>query len=108
MLNVSDGDELMLQLGDLIPREPAFGIMEVERVDSIINQSIADLRIFQNLCTGVRFRDQRQCAVRVCRPGNAVLVLGVRLVTFPGPKGSLIRLKVQMPYEQGVVSDLPE
>jgi len=45
MLNVADADDLMLELGHLIPAKPTRGIVQVQRIDSIINEAIANIPI---------------------------------------------------------------
>ncbi len=108
MLDVTEVYELMFQLGDLVPIEPTLGVMEVQRVDGIINQPIANVPILQYLCARVWFGDQRQRAVGSAGPAMPSWCLDFRLVMLPGSKCSLVWLKVQVRDEQCVVSDLPE
>jgi hypothetical protein len=59
MLNVADGHDLMLGLGQSVPREPTFSIQKVERINAF-NHLLADIPVFQDLRLGVRLTGLRR------------------------------------------------
>ena len=96
MLYVANVDQLMLQLGDLIPAEAALWIIQVDRIHGIVDHPIAHRPVFQHLRLRVRFGYQRQRALRVRRSSETIGVLDAGPMMRPRTESSLIGLKVQM------------
>src|SRR5579862_4524764 len=93
VLDVTDIDELMLQLGHAVPTEAALGTVEIQRVHGVIDHPIAELAVLEHLRLRVRFtRD--------------AVVLAAML--FPQPERSFVALKIQVCKEQSVIRHLPE
>src|SRR5882724_7635822 len=57
MLNVSNAYDLMLEFGHLIPAESTRWIIEIQCVDSIINQVITNFPVCQHLSPRIGFRN---------------------------------------------------
>src|SRR5579871_3996529 len=93
MLDVADIDELVLQLGHLIPTEAAFCAVEIQRIHGVIDHPFAELPVLKHL------------RLRVWLAPDAVAFTAM---LFPEGKRSFIALKIQVYKEQRVVRDLPE
>lgn len=108
MLEVAKVDELVFQLGHLVPREPALRAGKVETVHRAVDHLVTERPVLQDFGSGVGLGNQRQAAVRVRRPRNAVRVLYLPLVTLLRTKCGLVRVEVQMREEERVIRHLPE
>jgi hypothetical protein len=93
MLDVADIDELVFQLGHLIPTEATVRAFEIQRVHGVINHPIAEIPVLEHL----RFR------VRLTAGAVAFAA-----ALFPQPKCSFVLLEIQVREEQRVKRQLPE
>src|SRR5262249_39880792 len=93
MLDVADINELVLQLGHLIPTEATLGAIEIQRIHRVVDHPIAELPIFEH----VRLR------IRVTAGAVAFA-----MVLFPQPERSFVVLEIQVREEQRVIRQLPE
>jgi hypothetical protein len=114
MLKVSKADQLMFYFGDLVPKESTVRVCNVQRINSGIDQAIANVPIGQHffLCVWLSRlgRTMRQLA-DTCTLRGALLVIhevNSSLVMFPWTKGIRIRLQIEMRVIQHVVSDPPK
>jgi len=93
MLDVADTDELMLELGHLVPRESTLRTLEIEQVDCAVHRVIHEAPVFEDLRLRVRFA-----------PGAVVITV----MLTPEDERRLVLLQVQVCEEQHVVGELPE
>ena len=92
MLDVTDVDNLVFQRGHLVPRETALRGREVERINAVIDHTIALFAVFKKVATSERSTSswrtlhlRRDTANELC------------LLAMPGPwgKGFLILLQLR-------------
>src|SRR6516165_6580164 len=93
MLDVADIDELVLQLGHVIPTEATLGAVEIQRVHGVIDHPIAELPVFEHL------------RLRVWLTPDAIALTAM---LFPQPERSFVALKIQVCKEQRMIRYLPE
>ena len=108
MLDVAQVHQLMFQLRHLVARESTLRILKIELVNRSVDHLIAELPVFEHLRLRVGLWDQRQRAVWVGRTGDAILILHLALLMYPGAKRLFTRLEICMCEEQGVICDLPK
>src|SRR5713226_4447703 len=98
ILNVANVDDLVLHLGNLVPTEAALRIVQVERVNGIVDHRPADAQVAQHLRLCIR------------SPGLqwSVHALDSPLVVLPRTKGPVIRLEIQMCVVERVICNSPE
>ena len=88
MLDVADIDELVLQLGHLIPTEATLGAVEIQHLNGVINHPIAELPVLEHLRLRVRFTAD---------------TVAFAAMLFPEPKCSFVALEIQVREEQRVI-----
>src|SRR5262245_11850105 len=93
MLDVADINELVLQLGHLIPTEATLGAIEIQRIHRVVDHPIAELPIFEHL------------RLRIRVTAGAV---AFAMMLFPQPERSFVVLEIQVREEQRVIRQLPE
>src|SRR6516225_11727576 len=114
MLKVPKTDELMFDLGDLVPEESTVRVGNVERINSRIDRAIADVPIGQHFFLRVWFSRPGRTMRQLANPGavrralQVIHELNSGLVLFPRTKGIRIRLEIEMRVIQRVISDPPK
>jgi len=114
VLKMPKADDLMLHFGNLVPKETAVHVREVERINSAIDSAIANAPIGKHffLCVWLSRpgRTMQQLAnFRTIRRTLLVIhELNSSLVMFPWTKRIRIGLEVEIRVIQHVVSDPPK
>ncbi len=83
MLEVTDRNDLMLELGAGVPRETTFWLEQVKGVYGTVNHAVADVQERLHLGFGIGFWNQWQRTSFFCGSWKAILVLHIFLVLLP-------------------------